>query len=310
MPFCTSCGKELAEGEVCSCQQAAPKAEEVKKEVKPEAKKEVKAEAKKDVKAAPAQEAPAKKKSVLPIVIIVAVLVLAAVIAVLVLTSKSYLKPLDKYVALINEKNPDYREYQYALMSDSRVKAAKKLAEANMAKDTYKNLVEDTTDAWEKNFERCDDELDAWTFSYEVKSKEKIEEDELQDLQKSCERYYRDNIKDQIEDIEDILDDKDDLEDDADDADIEVKEMKAIYKAQVDMLKGREKAEITKGYEVKIKFTLEGEDDTYKSENVKIRIVKMNGDWVYAGITDESIALEKDMFYFIVSYLNNSYLNY
>ncbi len=306
MPFCTSCGKEIAEGEVCSCQQAAPKAEEVKAEPK----KEVKAEAKKEVKEAPKKEAPAdKKKSVLPLLIVAAVVVLAVVIAIVVATSKSYLKPIDKYVALINEKNTDYREYQYALMADSRVKAAKKFAEANMAKDSYQNAIEDNADAWEKNFDRCDDELDSWKFTYEVKSKEKMDEDDLKDLQKSCERNFRDNIKDQIEDIEDILDDKDDLEDEADDADIDAKEMKAIYKAQVDMLKGREKAEITKGYEVKIKFTLESEDDNYKSENVKIRIVKMNGDWVYAGTT-EGIGLEKDMFYFIVNYLNNSYLNY
>lgn len=287
MEKCEKCGKEIAEGTVCSCQ-------------KPDAKAEVK----------PAEATKEGKKGKGSMVLGVVVLAIIAFVVVIVLTSKPYMKSIDNYVALINEKCTDYRELQYTLMADSRVKLAKKYAEAMMAQDSYEDNLEYREESLEKFYDMCEDEFEEWTLTYELKDKEKLDKDVLEKLQKSYEDYYEDNIEDLMEEWTDRLEDDDELEDYADDNDISEKEAEAICKARIAYYKDYAKVKITDGYEVKLKLIVKGEDDEYKSNTFKARIIKMNGDWVYIGVNGDSVSFDERELEFIASYLNSNYARY
>lgn len=288
MAKCEKCGKEIADGAVCSCQ---------------------KLDAKAGVKPAEATKEGKKGKGGMVLGAVVP-LVIIAIVLVVVLTSKPYMKCIDNYVALINEKCTDYRELQYTLMADSRVKLAKKYAEAMMAQDSYEDSLEMREESLEAFYDMCEDEFEEWTLTYELKDKEKLDKDVLEKIQKSYEDYYEDNIEDQIEEWTDLLEDDDDLEDYADDNDISEKEAEAIGKARIAYYKDYADVKVTDGYEVKMKLIVKGEEDEYKSNTFKARIIKLNGDWVYIGVTGDSVNFDEQELMFIASYLNTNYARY
>ena len=92
--------------------------------------------------------------------------------------------------------------------------------------------------------------------------------------------------------------------------DIKEKELKKILKATLKQYQDLEDMKITAGYVVKVKFFAKTEDDEYKSDLVKVIVLKANGDWAYAGpeAGEGNIGFEKRDLSALVSPLNSSYL--
>lgn len=296
MAFCTKCGKELAENEVCSCQQEAP------------------VEAPQAAEAPVAQEAPvAEKKNnkyVIPAVIGVVALLLIVLIVSLA-GGKPYKKMLDDYVSLVNKKSTDVSAYKYALMADGRVKTHKDLEKlAKKIADEDDDSEEEAKEAKADQYEDLNDEYDKWKLSYEIKSAKKMDEKDLKSYQKAAKNHYKDVVKEQVKYIEDILEDDDELEDLADDMDVKEKDLKKFLKATLEQAKDLDDMEITAGYEVKVKFFVKTKDDEYKTDMVKVVVLKANGDWVYAGRAEDEgrLSFEESDLSALVSLLNSSYL--
>jgi len=305
MAFCTKCGKQLAEGEVCSCQQETP----------------VEAPQATEAPQAPVQQAPvaqavpaAEKKNnkyVMPAVIGVVALLLIVLIASLA-GGKPYKKMLNEYVKLVNKKSDDVNAYSYALMADGRVKLAKDVLKATLKNEDAKDSLEERKENKADDYEDLNDEYEKWKLSYEIKSAKKMDEKDLKEYQKSAKNYYKNFLKSTVKELEEILEDEDDeIEDGADDLDISKSEYKKLVKATLKQYKDLEDIEISKGYEVKLKFFVKTKDDEYKTEMVKVAVLKVNGDWVYAGPAMDEV----ETFYFeesdlkkLVSPLNSSYI--
>lgn len=305
MAFCTKCGKELAENEVCSCQQ----------EVKAEAPQTAEAPQAPIQQAPVAQEAPvAEKKSnkiVVPVIIGV-VVILLVVLAVALLGGKPYKKMLDEYVSLVNEKNEDPSTYEYALMADGRVKLAKDVEKAFLKVEETKEYYEEQKESKVEAYENIEEEYEGWELSYEIKSAEKLSEKDLKSYQKDAKSYYKENIKPLVKNQEEILENEDDeIEEGAENLDISTSEYKALVKATLKQNQDLEGMEITKGYEVKVKFYVKTKDDEYKADTVKVVVLKVNGDWVYAGRAEDEekrFAFDESALKFLISPLNKSYL--
>ena len=305
MAFCTKCGKELAENEVCSCQQEAPV--EAPQAEAPQA----------PVEQAPvAEAAPAAEKNNNKYFkyAAIAVVILGIIIVIVSLAGgKPYKKMLNEYVSLVNKKSDDVYAYNYALMADGRVKLAKDVMKLSLKNEDAKDELEEMKEKKADQFEDCNDEYEKWKLSYEIKSAKKMEKDDLKDYQKAAKSYYKDFMKPTVKSLEEILEnDDDEIEDGADALDISEKEYKKLIKAKLKQYKDLDDIEISAGYEVKVKFFVKTKDDEYKTEMVKVAVLKVNGDWVYAGPAED----ELETFYFedesglkfLVSPLNSSYM--
>lgn len=312
MAFCTKCGKELTDGEVCSCQQqavaeAAPQPEAV---VQPEVAPQPEAAPKSE--AAPQPEAKKQPNKMLVPAAIAVVAILLIVLIVSLAGGKPYKKMLDEYVSLVNKKSTDVTAYEYALMAEGRVKLAKEMQKTLLKVEDTKDLLEEEKENKADAYEECSDEYEGWKLSYEIKSADKMSEKDLKSYQKEAKSYYKDYIKPVIKNMEEILEnDDDEIEDGADALDISPKEYKALVKATLKQNKDFEKIEITQGYEVKVKFFVKTKDDEYKADTVKVVVLKVNGDWVYAGRAedeDKRISFEESGLNFLVSPLNKSYM--
>lgn len=303
MAFCTKCGKELKEGEVCSCQQENVQAEKVEPvATEPTVEKPV------EVKQESTFVSPAKK-NMTPI-IIGGVAVLLILVLIFALGGKGYKKPLDQYVDLMNKKMADTRECNYVLMGKKKVKLQQKLEKAMLKSEDHADSVEESLEMQEERFEECSDELGKWKLSYELKNVKKLEEKDIKKYQKNIESYYEDIVENQIEQVEDTLDDEDELEEMADSMDISEKEAEAIAKAKLKLYSALEDTEVSAGYELKVKFYLKSSEEEYKTETVKVLMLKVNGDWVYAGPINGRFSFDENLVNFMVNNLNNSYLYY
>lgn len=324
MAFCTKCGKELAENEVCTCQQEAP-VEAPQAEVPVEASVEApQAEVPVEAPMEAPVEAPQAEATQSPVDQVIAAVkkldkkvlygaagVVALLFIVLIVSlagGKPYKKMLKEYVSVVNKKSTNADAYEYALMADGRVKLNKAVTKAYMKFDGAEDALEEATEELSDMFENLDDEYGKWKYSYEIKSAEKIEKDDLEDYQKDAKKYYREYIKPNVKSIEKTLEDDDKIEDFADENDISEKEAIKYYKARLKRYKDLEDMKITAGYEVKVKFYAKTEDDEYKSDLVKVIFLKANGDWVYAGPEKGYFGFEKDDISVFLNLLNSSYL--
>ena len=302
MAFCTKCGKELAENEVCTCQQEAP-VEAPQAEVPQAPVQETPV-----AEAAPAAKKIDKKFLYAGIGVVALIIVLIASLA----GGKPYKKMLDEYVSLVNKKSDDVKAYQYALMADGRVKSTKELEK--LTKKVFDEEDDDALEAAKEKkadqYEDLNDEYDKWKLSYEIKSAKKMDDKDLKDYQKEAKSYYKEWIKPEIKSIEKMLDDEDELEDYADDMDVKEKDLKKVLKATLKQAQEFEDMEITAGYEVKVKFFVKTKDDEYKTDMVKVIVLKANGDWVYAGRAEgeSRFSFEESDLTNLINQLNSSYL--
>ncbi len=278
MAFCENCGKELADGQQCTCTSTQ------------------------------------KNNKIIIGVIAAAAAAFVVVLLVVVLLvggSKGYMKPVEDYMKAINKKETDPIKLYSTVMPDFSAGLYADLNKKFKVSDDYKDMYDDAVESMEENYDDCEDEYGKIKMSFESKKASKMDKDDLEDIQDYLDDYYDERIEDQIDELEDMLDDADELEEGADELDISESEMKAIVKSYIKYLKSYEKMKVSAGYEVKGKFIVKAGKDEYKTETVEFQVVKINGDWVYWGISDGSMSFEDDDEYclsFISSFLSGKKL--
>ncbi len=201
----------------------------------------------------------------------------------------SYRGPVDELISLTNKKETDPTKWMFVMQPGFAEKEQK--AYYDVMKDAvedYEDELEDSKERYEDYFDECDDAFDGWKISFEESEAEKIDKDDLEDYMDEVEDYYDDYYKETVRNLEDVLEDKDDLEEFAENLDIDEKDAKKYIQAHIKYLQAFEDLEVTAGYEVKGKFILKTDDDDYKSDTVKLTVLKINGSWVYWGVNDSS----------------------
>ncbi len=323
MGFCENCGKELADGEQCTCTAEEAVAQEpVVEEAKVE---EIVAEEKPVVEEVPAvAEAPAaeeaakepkpamdKKKMVILGAAAAAVVVLLLLVALFAGGSKGYMGPVEDFMAQINKQNTEPVEVYSALLPDFGASLYAQSHNKYKVSEEYMDYYEDSVEYLEDHYDDCNDEYDKWKLSFETKKATKMDEDDLEDIQDYLDDYYDDYLEDEADYFEETLDDDGDIEDAADELDISESQVKAILKANLKYVKAYEELKVTAGYEVKGRFLVKAGKDEFKTETVEFRVVKINGDWTYWGITSGSLDFdddEEDCFSFISNFLSSKRL--
>lgn len=240
----------------------------------------------------------------------VALVALILVIVIVVSSSGSYMSPMKDYMKMVNKKNTDPMKLTSALAPDFRSKILKDAYKI----DSLQDSLEDASDELEDMYEKIDDEFKKWKIGFDVKSKEKLSKKKIKDMQEALDDYYDEYIESNIDYYEDILDDEDRLEEYADNMDMSEKEAKSYLKTMIKYYESYEKTKITAAYEVKGRFTIKADKDDWESETVRVILVKINGDWAYAGLDDgDYISFTDDdeeisLFYEFFSLLRNNHL--
>lgn len=279
MAFCTKCGKQLAEGEVCACSTPV-------------------------VTPTPQQtEPPKKKKKPLVIIILLAIVIAAVAILVLVLTNKPYMKPVKSFMSAINKQNTDYVELQQTLIPSASAKELAKLYKQLEKSDDYAERFEENEEMYTSNYEVANDFYDNWKLSFEMKKATQLDGDELESIQDHVKDYYRDYLDSGVDYYEDVLDDEDDLEDFADDYDINEKQAKALIESIIAYRQTYKDAEVTDAYEIKGKFVIKADGEKYDTDTVKFVVAKVNGNWAFYSFNEGDMTFDDDYgcFWFISS---------
>ncbi len=223
-----------------------------------------------------------------------------------------YMTPVDNLMNAVNKKETDPMKLLTVMAPDFAAGEMEAVMKSMMKmSDDMEELMEDAVEENEEMYEEIDDEFDKWKISFEEKKAEKIEKDDLEDLVDEYEDYYKDNLKDTVKSMEDALEDDDELEAFAEMLDIDEKDAKGLIKSMIKYMEAYEELKITAGYEVKGKFILKSGKDTYETDTVKFVVLKINGSWVYMGLTDGSVKFEEDddyLFSFFYSQLKGSSL--
>lgn len=273
MAFCTKCGKEIGPSGVCDCQQ--PKAAETTESGA--APKTVTADAS---AAAAAPAVPQKQgKKFVPIVIAAAAVVLLVIICS-VLFGGSYKTPLKDLTKLINKQSTDVMAYQKALASPMDYDAVKDIFNICKNSGDFADGMEEQTEWLEDFYE----DLEGLKLRFEITKAEKLDSDELKDISKDYRDYYKDYYKDYVEELEEA--DNGDYEDLADELEISKSEAKKLVKVLISYYKSFEDVEVTKGYNVKLRFYGEMDSDEGKTDKIEVVILKANGSWFISNIYD------------------------
>lgn len=313
MGFCEKCGKELAEGEQCTCTAEGAVQESVAEAVSTQ--EATVAEVVAEVKEEPvAEKKPAMDKNKLTIIgVVAAVVVLLLLVAVIAGGSKGYMEPVEDFMKEINKKNTNPVEVYGTLMPDFAADLYLNCHKQYSAMEEYLDIYEEGVDNLEDYYDDCDDEFDKWKLSFEMRKASKLDKDDLEDIQDDIlDDYYKDNyLKDEAKMIEDLLEDDDDLEDAADDSELSVSKVKSILKAHLKYVQAYEELKVTAGYEVKGKFVVKSGKDEYDTETVEFVVLKINGDWTYWGLESGSLSFDDDdenCFGFLSSFLKSKKL--
>ncbi len=294
MEFCENCGKQLQDGEKCTCTEVNAQAAEdavvaeqvVESPVVVEQGVESTGEAE-QVSTGTEPEAPKKTnplKGKEKTVILGAALAIVIFILIKIFSgSKGYMEPVDDFMKQINKKNTNYQELNATLMPDFAAKLYKSYYAKRLKSDYYADLIEDQKDDLEDCYDDCNDEYDRWKLTFETKKATKLDKKDLEDYQDELDDYY-DYLEYFIDSNEDTLEDEDDLEDFADEWDYKEKDAKAALKAFIKYYSSYEDMKVTAGYEVKGKFIVKTGKDELKTDTVEFVVLKVNGDWTYYGL--------------------------
>ena len=234
----------------------------------------------------------------------IALVILLLVVIIGISSSGSYMTPINEYLNTVNRKETNTMKVIYSLTPDYREGLLKKVVACASKSDDFKDELKDRDESFEDIYDNIDDEFKKWKITFKEKSHKKLDKDDIKDLQDALDDVYDDLYEKGVDEFEEVLDDDDDLEDFADKLDISENEAKALLKAMVKYYKSFEKMKVTEAYEVKGRFTIKADKEEWESNTIKIYVVKVNGSWTLAGISesvtfdddDEEIALFRSFF--------------
>jgi hypothetical protein len=158
MAFCKYCGKEIPDGSVCDCAESQLAATNLEK-----------------------PETPANKKNTKPVIIAVIVVIVLVIIA-LCTSGGGYKAPIDDCVKSLNNCDGEL------------------LLESMLTKSMIKDLDDDEIDSIDSMLEYAVEFLeeeygDDIKVSVKIKSKEKLTDDELDEISESYEDYFDETVK-------------------------------------------------------------------------------------------------------------------
>lgn len=335
MAFCTKCGKQLADGEVCTCIttfQQEVNQQQYQQQHQQEANQQVyqqevnqqlyhqsfNGQQANNVSGnnQPADKVINKVKGLgkrNKLLVAISALVVVVLLLVIIISSKSsgHMEPVDDFIEQINKRNTNTIDLLGAMSPDFAEDSLKTLYKAMLASDEMKNESISMQEMLEEYYDECNDEYDKWKLSFDMKSESMIDKDELKDLQDEFEDFFE-SCADNADEINDVLKDEEQIEYFVDSMGINTKEAKSIINALRTYYMNYVDAKITQAYKVKGKFIITADGDEYKTNTITFVVAKVKGDWVYCGIPDDYLEYfedeEEGCFRFIRSLLKNSYL--
>ena len=295
MAFCENCGKTLAEGEVCNCTVPEKKG----------------------------------KLGLIFMIVLALVIVVLAVVLIIALASGSdseesdekgegkkaevkstYMDPVNDFIKLVNKREVDALALKNAFIPDFATKKYNKIMGYFEKSDVFQEELEWENESLEDIYEECEEEFGDWKISFEEKSAQKIEDNNLKEYSTYVEDYYEDYMEDFQDELEDMLEDDDDIEYYADVWELSEEQTHKIFEAWISYMEEYKDAKVSAGYEVKGKFILKSEGDEYETDYMKFVVLNINGSWVYWGLSDYSyLGFEGDdysRFTFFFNYLRSS----
>lgn len=203
----------------------------------------------------------------------VAALVLIVLIVVLFtsLFGGGYKKAIKAQIKLVNKQVEDGLEYgKYGATSEEY--AIEKLLcdySEDYLEDQYEKSYEDAVDYLKDEFGRN------YKIKFKVAEAEKMEKDDVADIQE----YFEDAYEDYEDDWEDEWDDS--LEEYYEDEyDLSSKELKKVKAAYEKYAKSMSKVKVSSVYEVELECTIKGSEDDDEFD-MDVMVAKVNGDWVF-----------------------------
>ena len=129
--------------------------------------------------------------------------------------------------------------------------------------------IENNIDEYGKNYK----------YKYKILEKEKLEREDIRDFKNDRLKYTAEKIEEFVEEVDEV--DSDEIEEAADEIGLTRSEFRKLVKAYEDLADRLKKAEISKGYELEIKFIITGSEleEPIETENT-IRVYCINGRWV------------------------------
>ena len=216
---------------------------------------------------------------------VVAVVALILVISLFAKGPNKYTTPLDLEMDLKNAKT--YKAYEKAQLGQTNgladdemkdlMKIMKKSDEYDVddMKDDIEDKVEDYKDEYGKNYK----------FYYEIEDKEKIDKDDLKDI----EDELQDEARDMYDEIKDT--DVDDLEEMMEMIGLKKSDAKKIKSIMEGFYKDLKKAKVSAGYELEVTYYVDGKelDEPQEMGTRTIEVYKVNGRWVNLDNLDISL---------------------
>ena len=262
--FCNNCGNNLS----AEPQQAAPAAEPV---------------------AAPVNNATldsAVEKNKNTKIGMIAIIGGAAVVVILLLwllissLGGGYKSPINDLVKALNKESTNYEDFVNAAAPDFVATACFDLVDLirDVDADVIEDFEEDIADSLEDGYDDwADDYGDNWRISVDFRDEEELDEDELEEIQELYEDFY-DSLDDMDLDDEETYEDLADYLEDYYDMELSDSQIKKLQKICEALLGEFEEVEVTEGYVLDIKLTIEGSEDD-DDEKMDITVICVNGSW-------------------------------
>ena len=262
--FCNNCGNNLS----AEPQQAAPAAEPV---------------------AAPVNNATldsAVEKNKNTKIGMIAIIGGAAVVVILLVCllisslGGGYKSPINDLVKALNKESTNYEDFVNAVAPDFVATACVDLVDLirDVDADVIEDFEEDLTDSLEDGYDDwADDYGDNWRISVDFRDEEELDEDELEEIQELYEDFY-DSLDDMDLDDEETYEDLADYLEDYYDMELSDSQINKLQKICEALLGEFEDVEVTEGYVLDVKLTIEGREDD-DDEKMDITVICVNGSW-------------------------------
>lgn len=255
MPFCTKCGRQLQDGEVCNC-QAQP--------------------------AASATPVAAPKKNNNIATIIIAIVAIALVLVVVSLFTRStYKSPLKQITKAFNSKTTDPYKLSLAGIPKDLQKIYKDMAE--LSDEDLKDTIKETKKETKEKFDELSEEYGNWKVSYKINDKTKVKSAEI--------KTYKEDLEETAQGIASLIALYEAFGGDAEDTGMSKKQFKQMKKILNSMADYYDGLKIKEAYDLECTFSVKGKDIEDETD-VTITVGKVGKDWIMLGYKDGKLRFD------------------
>lgn len=266
MAFCEYCGRQLAEGEVCTCQQGQQGNQ-------------------------PVEQKPKKNKKGLVIAVIVLILIVAGGVAAFLHIANGYKKPVDSIASAINKKNTDIDSLASIVLPDFAVSSYKKAVKIMKTSEDFADGYDMVTQELADFYDDMDETYgEGWKVKFDCTDKERLDADQLDRVSAVYAGFYDSYFESICDEIAGY--DKYDYEDLADTMGLTASKAKDICKVAVNFMKEFKDIKVTDGYNLTGRVVVSDStgETLWKSDKMTVKVIKLNGDWMidYTSVISDS----------------------